>query len=195
MSVKPSRLPTEPRSVLRGPRTARGRSWLLLACATILVLIYLVVWTTFSLSRTVTRFEQLTPGAAAFAGPTQFRVLSIEQSTELASDDPKRSESAPAGSTYVLAEVEVLQSAEDPNFICVLTLVGTHHRQWETASGVYLGDRNPPSYCNSADVVVGKPYRYLSIYEVPTAMADEFYGLALNSYSGKPSLVISPPRQ
>lgn len=176
------------------PRTARGRSWLLLACAGILVLIYLVIWTTFSLSRTATRFEQLPPGEAAVAGPTQFRVVSLQQSGEIAgerSDDPAI---APAGSTYVVAEVEVLQTSADPGFICALTLLGRDHRQWETVSGVYLGDREPPSYCTSGDVVVGTPYRYLSIYEVPTALADELYGLALNSYSGKPSTVISPPR-
>lgn len=178
----------------RGPRTARGRNWLLLACAATLVLIYLVIWTTFSLSRTVDRFEQLPPGEAAVAGPTQFRVVSLQQSTEIAAEGTSEPAIAPAGSTYVVAEVEVLQTAADPDFICALTLVGKDHRQWETASGVYLGDREPPSYCTSGDVVVGTPYRYLSIYEIPTAMADEIYGLALNSYGGKPFTVISPPR-
>lgn len=181
-------------AVPNGPRTARGRQWLMLACAGMLVVVYLVIWTTFSLSRTTDRFDQRPPGEAAVAGLTEFRVVSLQQSTEIAAAGTTDPAIAPAGSTYVVAVVEVLQTATDPDFICALTLVGKDHRQWETASGVYLGDRESASYCSRDDVVVQTPYRYLSIYEIPTAMADELYGLALNSYSGEPYTVISPPQ-
>lgn len=181
------------RSVLNAPMTPRRRAWWWAACAAALVVTYLVIWTVYSMAHlsSYARYEQLRPGASAHHLQADFRLLSLVRTDELTAESGD-GQIAAAGTVWVVAELEVVQRAQDPNFVCTTRLLGPDRRAWEVAS---LDITRPTSmFCSDDDLQVGRPYRYEQVYEVPARYADEIYGVVVvNSSDARPNQVLTPP--
>ncbi|MBA8793655.1 hypothetical protein FHX74_001260 [Friedmanniella endophytica] len=166
----------------------RRRSWLITGCVTALVVTYLVIWTLYAGTHTYPRYRQLAAGAAS-TGNTSFRVTSLVSTEavrtkygDVAHPDP--------GAVFVVAEVTVLLRAPEEDPICGLDLLGPGGRTWETPIGGPTTDQ--PSDCSDG-LVVGRPFSYQQIFEIPATYADQLRGLVVvNHLTGAPSQVIRP---
>lgn len=180
----------------RRPLTSRGRSWLLLLVAGCLVLMYVVIWGQYAVTHMSDRYVQLAPGQPSelTVANTQFRVHKLARTDKI--DDPSQPDEPAVptpGTTFVVAEIEVLRVAESDVFGCQAKLAVEGVRQIELAS-VYTDDKDLPTTCYSDEVKVGEPYRFLAIYEVPLQYADQIYGIAVDYTDyGAPFQVIRPP--
>jgi hypothetical protein len=174
--------------------SARSRAWLWAACAALLVLIYLTLWTLYGMTHVsaYARYQQLAPGASATQHQADFRLLSLVRAPELAAQrgDPQV---AAAHAVWVVATLEVVQRAVDPGFLCSTELLGPDGRVWEPGS--VLVSRAKPQYCSTDDLRLGRPYVFEQTYEVPERYADQVAGVVLvNHLDAKPNLVLTPPR-
>lgn len=188
MTVLDSTPPTIPRPA------DRRLAWLRTAVVGLVVLLYLVGWTVYSLAHTGDdRYRALEPGAAATALDAEWRLLSLVQTTRLAasSGEPGYAE---AGATFVVAQLERTPVTATDFAYCTTALLGPGGRVWEPGGyGLGVPSRDTPS-CNSEDRVVGQTYRFEVIYVVPTAFVDEVVGVALpdGSDAGR-TPVLRPP--
>lgn len=173
-------------------RSSRRRAWCWSACAAALVGIYLVVWTVYSMSHlsAYPRYVQLPPGVSAEHLQADFRLLSLVQTEELTAESGDSQVSA-ANTVWVVAELEVVQRARDPDFVCNTQLLGPDRRAWDVAS---LDVSRPRSmYCSDEDMQIGRPYRFEQVYEVPAQYADGIYGVVVVNHSdARPSDVLTP---
>ena len=169
----------------------RRRAWLQTAVVGLLVLIYLVGWSVYADVHTDERYEQRPPGAAGSRGGADFRVLSLVRSERLQDRTGAEPAIAPAGATFVVAELEVVRQGDDPTFLCAAELLGPGGRRW-TPSGAEVERR--VSYCRTDEIRPGQPYRFESVYTVPDRYADQLLGLALiDSTSTARAPVLTPP--
>lgn len=173
----------------------RRRAWCWTAVVASLVLSYLVVYTGYAYVHTHDRYRPLAPGAAGSRDGAELRVLSLVQTDQLrdsdtSSDDPPQV--ADAGSTFVVAEVEMVQATPTEYPLCAVDLLGPGGRLWEPAS--YDLDVQRTRTCSSSDIRVGEPYRFEAVYVVPTVFVDGLVGLALDDDSSPARTpVLRPP--
>ncbi|MET0693507.1 MAG: hypothetical protein ABWY56_06225 [Propionibacteriaceae bacterium] len=173
--------------------TPRRRAWCWTACAALLVLIYLTVWTVYSAAHlgSYPRYVQLDPGVAARQFQADFRLLSLVQTEELTagSGDPQI---AAAGAVWVVAELEVTQRAEDSDFVCSVQLLGPNDRAWEHVTPEVSRPGN--IFCSDDDLQVGQPYRFEQVFEVPASDADQLRGVVVVQRRNTDALqVLTPP--
>ncbi len=175
----------------RGGRDGRrGRPWLVALLVFGLVLSYLCAWAVYSLSHTEPRYRQLAAGATATQGIEHYRVLGLT-ATETALSDGGDPEPAPANTVWVIAEIEVLIDHREDVIGCSLPLLGPDGRQWDTT--LNGPSRSAPGYCDTDEVVPGRPYTFEAIYQIPDRYAGQLRGLVLvNKSSAEPSQVLSP---
>jgi hypothetical protein len=175
--------------------TVRQRSWLWLACAAALVLIYLTLWTLYSMTHLSSfgRYEQVPPGGVTREGGADFRLLSLVQSEELASTDGEPQLSS-SGAVWVVATLEVTQRVKDPNFLCTTELLGPDHRAWEYST-LLDADRSLSQFCHNEELKIGEPYRFEQVYEIPTRYADQVLGVVVvDPVNSTPQQVLTPVR-
>ncbi len=171
----------------------RNRGWLWTACAAALVGIYLAVWTVYSMTHLsgYPRYEQRPPGASALHLQADFRLLSLIRTEELSAESADSQISAP-DTVWVVAELEVVQRAADPFFVCNTQLLGPDHRVWDVATVDV--SRSQSKFCADENLKVGQPYGFEQVYEVPQRYANEIYGVVLvNNSNAQPNQVLSPP--
>lgn len=181
----------------RRPLTSRGRSWLLFLAAMCLVLTYVVIWTMYADTHQTDRFIQRPPGepSQVTVNHAQYRVHSMIKTERIENaDDPEDPAVAEAGTIFVLAEVEVVQLAEDDLFFCQAELAVSGVRRIADSAPYNIDDKKLPTSCDKDEFGINEPYRFLAIFRVPTRFADEIYGIAVyyTDY-GAPYQVIRPP--
>lgn len=175
--------------------TSRQRSWLWLACAAALVLIYLTLWTLYSMTHLSSfgRYEQVPPGGVTREGGADFRLLSLVQSEELASTDGEPQLSS-SGAVWVVATLEVTQRTKDPNFLCSTELLGPGDRAWEYST-LLDAQRSLSMFCHDEELEIGEPYRFEQVYEIPTRYADSVLGVVvIDPVNPTPQQVLTPSR-
>ncbi|GAB3746023.1 hypothetical protein [Microlunatus parietis] len=184
----------------RRPLTARGRSWLMLVTVGCLVLMYLLIWIWYADTHMHDRFVQLPPGqpSATTVNKAQYRVHRLFVTERFDNPDyPEQPYLADAGTVFVAAEIEILRVEEGEHFYCQAKLAVQGNRQLEPRSSVYidhLKDSKAPVNCQSDDIKVGVPYRFVEIYTVPKQFADEIFGIAVQYTDyGAPYQVVQPP--
>lgn len=180
--------PTAPRP------SERRRAWLSTAVVGLVVLLYLVGWTVYSLAHTGDdRYRAVDPGAPATVRDAEWRLLSLVRTTRLTASSGEPGY-ADAGATYVVAQLERTPVAASDFALCATALLGPGGRIWEPG-GYSLGlpVREAPT-CSSEDRVVGQSYRFEVVYVVPTAFVDEVVGVALPDRStADRTPVLRPP--
>lgn len=172
----------------------RTRAWLWTTCAALLVLIYLVLWTLYGTTHlsTYARYEQLAPGAAYQQHHADVRLLSLVRTPELAATEGDSQVASP-NAVFVVAELEVLPQAKDPDFFCLTELLGPGGRTWDPSS--VDAERAKPQLCSDEDLHPGRPFAFEQVYEVPMRYADQLFGVvAVDNTSAKPEVVLTPPR-
>jgi hypothetical protein len=170
----------EPAAALAPRPTTRRRAWLQAAAVLLVVVIYLVAWSTYSAAHTLDRYRRLAPGEAATRTDGRTRLMSLTRADRLTDSTGGRDAVADAGTTYVVAQLELTQQRPVEYPYCSGVLLGPGGRTWMPAGSSV--ERAVPS-CDSDGVVVGRPYRYESIYEVPLRYADQIVGVALPDLS------------
>jgi hypothetical protein len=166
-----------------------------LACAAALVLVYLTLWTLYSMTHLSSfgRYEQVPPGAATREGGADFRLLNLVQSEELASTDGEPQLSS-SGAVWVVATLEVTQRVKDPNFLCTTELLGPDHRTWEYST-LLDADRSLSQFCHNEELELGEPYRFEQVYEIPARYADQVFGVVVvDPVNSTPQQVLTPVR-
>ena len=157
----------------------RRRAWLWTAVVGLVVLIYLVGWTVYSLAHTgEDRYRAFEPGAAATALDAEWRLVSLVRTTRLAASSGEPGY-ADAGSTFVVAQLERTPVTVSDFAFCTTALLGPGGRVWEPGGyGLGVPSRDTPS-CDLEDREVGRTYRFEVVYVVPSAFVDEVVGVAL----------------
>jgi hypothetical protein len=176
-----------------GRLSNRTRAWLWSACAAVLALIYLVLWSLYGMTHlsVFPRFEQRPPGATASLLQADFSLLSLVHSDHLTVQNGE-APALPAGAVWVVATLQVVQHGKDPAFTCYPQLIGPDHRVWERTS--LYADRALSSFCSDDDLYLGRPYRFEEIFQVPARYADQLYGVVmLNGLVSTPQQVLTPP--
>jgi hypothetical protein len=171
----------------------RRRAWLQTAVVALLVSIYLVGWTVYATTHTGERYRQLPPGAAGTRADAEVRLLSLTLTERLLDSGGGDPQVAEAGSTFVVAELELTQRRPAELVSCTADLLGPDQRLWERdVLGVQV--QRPTPTCDSGDVVVGRPYRFEAVYVIPARFADRLAGVALTDHStaGR-TQVLQPP--
>lgn len=181
--------PGPPAQVLRA--VGQRRAWLLAAATALAVLIYLVAWSAYAEVHQGDRYVQLDPGAGATVQDGRTRLLSLTRTDRLLDAEGGQPQVAGAGTTFVVAELELTQQRPVEFVFCGGVLLGPGGRTW-TPAGTEVQRRTP--YCQSDDVVVGRPYRYEEVYLVPLVYADRLGGVALpDSTTAARTPVLRPP--
>lgn len=177
-----------------GPRPLRRRrAWLQTAVVALLVLLYLVGWTVYATTHTGERYRQLPPGAAGTRADADLRLLGLTRTERLLDSGGGDPQLAEAGSTFVVAELELTQRRPTELVTCTADLLGPDQRLWERdVLGVRVQRQTPT--CDSADVVVGRPYRFEAVYVIPVRFADQLVGVALTDHlTSARTPVLRPP--
>lgn len=156
--------------------TNRRRAWLQALAVLLVVVIYLVAWSSYSAAHTLDRYRRLAPGEAATRADSRTRLLSLTRTDRVTDSTGGRDAVADAGTTYVVAELELTTQRPAEYAYCSGVLLGPGGRTWLLA-GTSV-ERAVPG-CDSSAVVVGQPYRYEAIYEVPLRYVDQVVGVAL----------------
>ncbi len=172
--------------------SSRRRAWLLTAAVALLVLTYLTAWSGYAAMHTADRYRQLAPGASGSRAGAQVRLLSLVRTERLVSREQQDPQIAGAGAVFVVAELELVQQWPVELVSCSdADLLGPGGRRWESISADVL--RQVPS-CDSADIVVGQPYRFETVYLVPLRHVDNVVGVALVDVSTpRRTSVLRPP--
>ena len=166
----------------------------MLAGVTVLVAVYLLIWTRYAVNGLIARnsFDVLPPGATAARSGADFRLLELREQAELEGgvDGP---EPAAAGAVWIVAELEVVRHTPDEDFLCTTWLASSAGREWD-AEWLVTG-RDLPTGCGDADVELGKPYRFEQIYQVPRRDATQIVGVVINDIGtgGAPKPVLTVP--
>ncbi len=170
---------------------ARRRAWLVTAAVALLVLTYLVVWSTYASTHMVTRYRVLDAGAAGTRLDGEYRLLSLVRSDRLATDDGGEPQIADAGTTFVVAQVELVQRRPNELFLCTVNLLGPDRRVWESS---YPDVSRPSAACSEDLAVPGRAFRYETVFVVPDIDADALVGVVLlDNSSGARTQVLRPP--
>jgi hypothetical protein len=166
-----------PAAASLAPRlTSRRRAWLQTVAVLLVVVIYLLAWSSYSAAHTLDRYRRLAPGEAATRAEGRTRLLSLTRADRLTDSKGGRDAVADAGTTYVVAELELTQQQPVEYPYCSGVLLGPGGRTWQLAG---TSVERAVSSCDPSAVVVGRPYRYEGIYEVPLRYADQIVGVAL----------------
>lgn len=176
-----------------GPDLSRRRAWLLTTVVALLVLVYLVGWSLYAGTHTADRYRQLPPGAVGTRAGAEVRLLSLTRTQRLAAADGGDPQIADAGTTFVVAELELTQRRSVDIVVCTADLLGADQRLWEPE---VLGVRvqRPESTCRSDAAALDQPRRFDEIYVVPTAFVDGLVGVALTDHSNADrTQVLRPP--
>ncbi len=157
----------------------RARAWLRLAVVGLVALLYLTGWSVYALTRTGDdRYRAVEPGAAVTALDAEWRLLSLVQTTRLASSSGEPGV-AGARAVYVVAQLERTPVRATDFARCTTALLGPAGRLWEAAGyEADLPPRDAPS-CSSEDTVVGRGYRFEAVYVVPEAFVGDVLGVVL----------------
>lgn len=184
--------PGPPSAAPPGPAPSRRRAWLVTAAVALLVLLYLTGWSAYAAVHTGERYHQLAPGAPGSRMGAQFRLLSLVRTDRLTDREGGSPQVADAGAVFVVAELEMVQQQEVEYRSCSDTdLLGPGGRLWEPISTEAL---RRVTYCDSADTVIGQPYRFENVYLVPDRYAGAVLGVALtDALTPKRTLVLRPP--
>ncbi|GAB3917549.1 hypothetical protein GCM10011575_31440 [Microlunatus endophyticus] len=170
-------------------RSDRRRSWLMASMAFALVLIYLFIWMTYAGSHTYSRFRQLPAGDSATVKGVTFTLVSLTRTGVITDGD--ETHQAQPGTTYVIADLQIVTANKDP--LCSVELVADGKRTWESNAEFF--DRKKPQYCGDDEhpVTPGKPWDYEQIYLIPAAFADRLYGIGVEDLtSPAPTKVLTP---
>ena len=176
-----------------GPDPARVRAWLAAVGAFLLVLLFVVVELTYSSTHLPPpRYRPVDPGAVAAGPNADFRLLSLRQ-TERWGDEVGGDEGSPEpGAVWVVAQLEVTPTRRQAYLLCTMTLVATDGRAWGAASPTpsHEGESCAP---DPEDVQLGATYPFVLGFQVPVDEADHLAGLAVETYSWRPSPLLRPP--
>jgi hypothetical protein len=170
----------------------RFRKLLVTTCALTAVLIYLVWWQTYADVHLGDHYTQLPPGQPAMAQGSPIRLLALTRTELLAGSPGTDPQVAVTGATWVVADLEVTVRGDPTNFLCDVQLLGLTMRTWkETNPSV----QRSTTFCNNDDIVPGRPYRFETVFLVPTSDAGQLAGVALTDRSVTgPTQVLTPPR-
>lgn len=166
---------------LTGAWTGRRRAWLLACCAFLAVLAYLVGWIAYATNglTALGRLDQRPPGASGYAYGAEYRLLSLTRTLQIRDqdDDQGRSETATAGASWVVAEIEVTRREDVPDYFCTFELVGPDRRRWDPDPP--LVTRTTTSFCKAEELPLGRPGTVEVVFEIPDAFLDRIYGVAV----------------
>lgn len=182
-------------AVSTGSPAARGRrrGWLFAAAAFGLVLVYLLAWVTYASSHVQGpgRFRQLGPGQAATVGDAQFRLLSLRQTTQMATEQGEPEAPPAAGAVWVIADLEMVQARVDPERLCSFAVLGPGRRLWESTTAV---GRDRPSSCRDVTAADRAPGRFETTFVVPESYVGQLRGVVVRDVgSAARQLVLTPP--
>ncbi len=178
-------------ALARGPQPRhddRRRGWLTAAGAALLVALYLVAWLTYTrLHLPPQRYDQQPPGAVASKLGADFTLVGLQQTLVLVGKYD-RSETAPSGAVWVVAQLDVTRRAEAEFFNCELVLVGTDGRSWEPEPPLAVS--RELENCPPDEVPLGQTSRIETIFQIPEVDADRIAGVAVpqNSTGRDPAL-------
>lgn len=181
--------PTAPRQALD---EGRARAWLSAAGAFLLVLLFVVVELTYSSTHLPPPRYRLVDAGAVAEGPYgDFRLLSLRRTERWGTESGEPGSPEP-GAVWVVAQLEVTPRTKQDYLLCTMTLVSTSGRAWEP---VGIGPTHEGESCapEPEAAVVGTTYPFVLGFEVPAADADDLAGLALETYSWRPSPLLRPP--
>ncbi len=172
----------------------RTRAWLWTCCAGALVLIYLVLWTLYSMTHlsSFARYEQLPAGVSARQLGADFRLVSLVKTEELMAAEDRGPQFAAANAVWVVATLEVVQQTLEPSFVCSTELLGPAGRAWEPAPMLDVS-RSASRFCRDEELRVGEPFQFEQVFEVPARFADELFGVVVvNRADARPQQVLTP---
>lgn len=173
---RPAVTTAPPAPVLPPGRASRRGAWLGTAAVLALVLVYLTLWWGWASVHTAERYRQLPPGATGNRGDADYTVLGLQRTDRLRGGAGERPQQADAGTTFVVAAMSVTRRRSGPPLLCSVDLLGPGGRLWSPT--LPQVQRAAPS-CDTDDVVVGRPYRFESVFVVPAGDADQIRGVAL----------------
>ena len=183
-AVRPRRAPLDP---------ARARAWLSALCALLLVMLFVVVELTYSSTHLPPpRYRPVEPGAVAEGPYADFRLLSLRQTDRWGKGYDGDPGSPDPGAVWVVAQLEVTPRRQQDYLLCTMTLVATDGRAWQPASPAptHEGESCAPE---PEAAQIGTTYPFVLGFAVPVADADRLAGLALETYSWRPSPLLRPP--
>ncbi len=173
-------------------RPDRARRWYQVAMTVLLVGIYLAWWLTYAhVHLPPLRYDQRPPGAVLTTRGADFTLVSLTQSTELAETNGER-RPAPAGAVWVVARLEVTQRSLQPNFGCVVVLVGNDRRNWEMPTGLLL--QRSTERCLPDAAVLGQTSPIEAVFQVPVTDVDRLTGVGVPQYNAGRDPLLTPPR-
>lgn len=184
-------LAPEPDPVDPAPVPDRRRRWLTTALAGLLVVLYLVVWVTYTkLHLPPQRYDEQPPGAVATKLGADFTLVELTQSTVLAGAY-EQTALASAGAVWVVARLDVTRRTPSENFNCQLILVGSDGRTWEPTFSLSVSrdlERCPPD-----GTPLGQTTPTETFFEIPAADADRIVGIAVpqNTAGRDPVLTVA----
>lgn len=160
-------------------------SWLTTLTAVLVALSGFVTWGGLMYSRSVPRFEQLPPGAAAHQGGVTIALTALETRTSLddvLGDPPER----PQGALFVVATLRVLVTTT-ATVSCDTDLIDVAGHRWK-ATSVSL-DALSSCYDVQPDTVT----ELQRVYLVPAAMVADIAGVALAPERGAARTAVLRP--
>ena len=168
----------------------RNRWWILIVPVA-LVAIYTVGWVVYADRHLRPQYSRSAPGAAADARGATWRVLALTSTSSLFSTASSNDRPAvpDAGAVWVVADLEVLQPAAGDRFSCEVELLGPGEQVWET--GVPPVSR--AASCDPDAFMVGQPYRFEAVFQVPERAAHRLGILVPDSSTAARTPVLTPP--
>ncbi len=190
--TRPPRGQGAPPPPSRAATDSRARAWLGAAGALLLVMLFVVVELTYSSTHLPPpRYRLVEPGAVAHGPYADFRLLGLGRTERWGTEggDPGSPE---PGAVWVVARLEVTPRRHQDFLLCTMTLVSAQGRAWEPVSGrpSHEGESCAPE---PEAARIGTTYPFVLGFEVPAADADRLAGLALETYSWRPSPLLRPP--
>lgn len=172
---------------------ARVRAWLAALGAFLLVLLFVVVELTYSSTHLPPpRYRPVDAGAVAEGPYADFRLLGLSRTERWGTEVRGDAGSPEPGAVWVVARLEVTPRRQQDYLLCTMTLVSTNGRAWEPASPAptHEGESCAP---DPEAVELGTTYPFVLGFEVPVDEADHLAGLAVETYSWRPSPLLRPP--
>lgn len=164
------------------------RSWLITFSVGCWVFIFLTIWSVYAATHLIDRYVPSEPGTMVTQDHQSYQVLDMRQ-TEVIVDGEEQTTSN-ADTVWVVVDLEVTIDKKLDVVLCDLPLVAVGKRTWKSET---FYSREIPTWCDSEEFTVGKPYPVQLIYQVPTKYVDQVYGVVLEDPSSPaPSIVLRP---
>jgi hypothetical protein len=172
----------------------RRRAWLLAACVLLAVAVYLSLWTAYALNGLTShgRYRQYPAGAPVTSMGAEFRLVSLQQTTQLTNSITGEITSPPVNAVFLVARVDVVRRSDDPDLFCSFAVLGPDRRIWEPNTAYVSRDLS--SSCQREEMPIGRTQPLEVIFQVPESYVGELAGVAVNdpvSRAVRP--VLTPP--